>query len=374
MSPGRPTKAHWAPWVESVEGVAVPSPRDCAFVVPGDWHAPTGGYRYDRRIVQGLRDAGWRVETVFLADGFPWPDDPARADARRRIESLPDGLRVVVDGLVFGALPQLAQEHAERLRWVALVHHPLHMETGLEQMQRDRLRQDEQHALASARQVIVTSHATVADVVALAVPPRRIAVVEPGTDAVAHRTPRRAEGPLQLLCVATLTARKGHALLLEALAGLTSLPWSLHLVGSATRDPATARHLRQSSAALGLADRVHWHGEVDDTALAEHYAAADLFVLPSYHEGYGMAVAEALSHGLPVVATDAGALAQTLPCAAGRCVPPGDAVALRAALSALMTDPVERAACAAAAQAAGRQLPNWAQAAARFAAVLEAVA
>ncbi len=351
----------------------MPSPRDCAFVVPGDWHAPTGGYRYDRRVVEGLRDAGWRVETVFLADGFPSPDAAACADARRRIGLLADGLRVVVDGLAFGALPQLAQEHAARLRWVALVHHPLHLETGLEPMQRARLRQDEQHALASARQVVVTSRATAADVAALAVPPQRIAVVEPGTDAVAHLRPRRAEGTLQLLCVATLTARKGHALLLEALAGLMSLPWSLHLVGSATRDPVMARQLRQASVALGLADRVHWHGEVDDTALAEHHAAADLFVLPSFHEGYGMAVAEALAHGLPVVATDAGALAQTLPRAAGRCVPPGDVVALRAALAALMGDPVERAACAAAARVASRQLPDWTQAAARFAAVLAAV-
>jgi glycosyltransferase involved in cell wall biosynthesis len=353
--------------------VAVPSPRDCAFVVPGDWHAPTGGYRYDRRIVEELRAAGWRVQTVFLSDAFPWPDAAACADARRRIEGLADGLRVVVDGLAFGVLPQLARQHGARLRWVALVHHPLHLETGLEAMQRARLHHDEQRALSAARQVVVTSRATAVDLAALSVPPARIAVVEPGTDTVAPRAPQRSEGALQLLCVATLTARKGHAVLLEALAGLKQLQWSLHLVGSATRDPATAQQLRNASTALGLAQRVHWHGEVDETSLSAHYAAADLFVLPSYHEGYGMAVAEALAHGLPVVATDAGALPQTLPHAAGRLVPPGDAAALRAALLALLADPGARAACARAARSAARQLPSWAQAAARFASVLEAV-
>lgn len=351
----------------------MPLPRECAFVVPGDWNAPTGGYRYDRRIVEGLCATGWRVETVFLSEGFPWPDAAACDDARRRIEGLADGLRVVADGLAFGVLPQLVLQHGSRLRWVALVHHPLHLETGLEMMQRARLRQDEQRALSAARQVVVTSRATVADVAALSVPPARIAVVEPGTDAVAHPAPHRREATLQLLCVATLTARKGHSVLLEALAGLKHLQWSLHLVGSATRDPATAQHLRKACTALGLADRVHWHGEVDETDLAAHYAVADLFVLPSYHEGYGMAVAEALAHGLPVVATDAGALPQTLPRAAGRLVPAGDAVALRAALLALLADPRERAACALAARAAARQQPTWAQAAARFASVLETV-
>jgi len=351
----------------------MPAQLACTFMVPGDWRTPTGGYRYDRRVVQALRDAGWQVQRCTLGDGFPWPDAAVRGDASRQIAALADGALVVADGLAFGALPELAHSHAARLRWVALVHHPLHLETGLAEADRRVLRQQEQRALQAARRVITTSAATARDVAALGVPADRIAVVEPGTDPVPRPAGARTDiaGGLRLLCVATLTPRKGHAVLLEALAGLQGLPWTLHNVGSTGRDPATAARLQAASTALGLDGRVHWHGEVDEATLAAHYAAADLFVLPSFHEGYGMAVAEALAHGLPVVTTTGGALAQTLPPAAGLGVPPGDVPALRAALARLLTDAAARTDCAAAARDAAARLPSWTQAAQRFAAVLQ---
>jgi glycosyltransferase involved in cell wall biosynthesis len=353
----------------------MPVPRACTFVIPGDWHTPTGGYRYDRRIVLALREAGWRVELCTLGDGFPWPDAATRTDAERRLAALADGTLVVADGLAFGALPDPAQRHAARLRWVALVHHPLHIETDLAEAERSALRDQEQRALQAARRVITTSAATASAVAALGVAAERIAVVEPGTDPATRPAAVRSSraGELRLLCVATLTPRKGHAVLLAALAGLQDLPWTLHNIGSASRDPATAARLQATSVALGLAGRVHWHGEVDEETLAGHYAAADLFVLPSFHEGYGMAVAEALAHGLPVVTTTGGALAQTLPPAAGLAVAPGDVAALRAALARLLVEPSARAACAAAAREVSAGLPTWTQAALRFAAVLEGV-
>lgn len=353
----------------------MPAPRACNFVIPGDWRTPTGGYRYDRRIVLALREAGWQVGVCALDDGFPWPEAAARADAERQFAALADGALVVADGLAFGALPELTQHHAARLRWVALVHHPLHLETGLTDTDRDALREREQRALQGARRVITTSAATAGDVAALGVPADRIAVVEPGTDPVVRRAAfrRGSAEELQLLCVATLTPRKGHAVLLEALGGLRHLPWTLHNVGSTSRDPATATRLQAACADLGLAGRVHWHGEVDEATLAAHYAAADLFVLPSFHEGYGMAVAEALAHGLPVVTTTAGALVQTLPPDAGLAVPPGDVPTLRAALARLLVDASARAACATATHDAAARLSTWPQAAQRFAAVLEAV-
>ena len=353
--------------------MTAPARPRCTFVVPGDWHTPTGGYRYDRRIAEALREAGWDVELCRLDAGFPWPDASARADAARRIAALPDGTLAVADGLAFGVLPELAAQHARRLRWVALVHHPLHLETGVDAAARDGLREQEGRALAAARQVIVTSAATARDLAHFAVPPPRVAVVEPGTDAAPLAT-GAADGVPNLLCVATLTPRKGHAVLLEALAGLASLDWRLHCVGSLQRDPGTARGLRRSCVELGLGDRVQWHGEVDEATLQRHFAAADLFVLPSYHEGYGMAVAEALARGLPVVATTGGALAQTLPPAAGLQVPPGDVEALCAALRRLIGDPSARAACAAGAREARERLPSWAEAGERFAHVLQGVA
>lgn len=350
--------------------------RACSFLVPGDWQLPTGGYGYDRRIAQALPDAGWQVEPCRLDGAWPWPDLSTRSAARAQFAAWPDGSIVVADGLAFGALPDEVRAHAQRLRWVALVHHPLHLETGIGAEPRRTLAELERQALQAARHVIVTSAATANDVAQLGVDADRIAVVEPGTDAVASSAPKtpRFGTPVRLLCVATLTPRKGHAALLEALASLKALDWELHAVGSADRDPPSAEHLHALAASLGLAGRVHWHGEVGPTALAAHYAQADAFVLASWHEGYGMAVAEALAHGLPALCTRAGALAQTLPTDAGLQVSTGDPQALREALARLITDADLRATLAAGARRAARNLPTWPQAAARFAAVLDGVA
>lgn len=369
---------------------AAPADRRVCLLAPGgpqDWASPTGGYRYDREMAAALMQAGWALELRHLAGHWPWPDAAALAAAALQIAALEDGTLVLADGLAYGVLDEVVQPHARRLRWVALVHHPLHLETGCDAAQRRQLRAQECRALQFARRVVVTSARTARDVAAMGVAAARIAVVEPGTDARPapsgqQRSVPRQLGPVRLLCVATLTPRKGHALLLQALAGLagqdrprgTKVPdWELHCVGSPTRDPATAQALRAQARAPALAGRVHWHGEVDDAALQAHYAAADLLVLPSLHEGYGMVVAEALAAGLPVLASDAGALAQTLPAAAGWQVPTGDLPALQAALARLIADPALRARLAAGAAQCGQRLPSWREQAARLAAVLDSV-
>jgi len=347
-------------------------PRACCFLIPGDWNTPTGGYTYDRRIVLALREAGWAVEVRRLDGAWPHPSATELDAVSACIGSLADDTLVVADGLAFGVLAEVVAPHAARLRWVALVHHPLHLETGSSDAAREQLLQSETGALRYARLVLVTSQHTAVDVAAMGVPPERIAVVEPGTDAVAMRSaasPRA--GPLRLLCVATLTARKGHSLLLQALAGLMHLDWELHSVGSATRDPVTAAGLHALAAPLG--ERVFWHGEVDAPALHAQYAATDVFVLASLHEGYGMVITEALAHGLPMVASDAGALAQTLPAQAGLQVPAGEVAPLQAALSRVLSDAALRERLGAGARAAAAQLPSWAVQADRFATALEAV-
>lgn len=340
------------------------------FLVPGDPATPTGGYIYDRRIADGLRTRGWTVDVQSPGEGFPAPDAATRDGAAALVEALPDGALVVADGLAFGALPELAQQHAQRLRWVALVHHPLALETGLGASEARALFESERRALAVARRVVVTSAATASALAAYDVPAARIAVVEPGT-APAPLAEGSGGDTLALLCVATLTPRKGHAVLLEALAGLRAQRWVLHCAGSADRDCATAAALQQAVARHGLAERVVWHGELDETRLNALYARADLFVLASFHEGYGMALAEALARGLPVISCDAGAIADTVPADAGVLVAPGDVFALRAALQRVMEEPEHRAALAAGARAARQRLPTWPMAAERFASVLE---
>jgi len=340
-------------------------------LVPGDPATATGGYAYARRLVAALRDAGQPVRWHRLADGFPAPDAAALDHAHETFAGLPDGALAVVDGLAYGAMPQLVARHAKRLVMVALVHHPLHAETGLEPARVSALHASESLALGHAHRVIVTSDTTAAALAAMGVPRARIAVVEPGTDPapLAHGRPL-PDDDVALLCVATLTPRKGHDVLLDALARLPARGWRLDAVGSAERDPATAAAVRARIARLGLGERVRVHGEVDAAMLEALYARADVAVLASRMEGYGMALAEALARGLPVVATRAGAIAGTVPADAGRLVPVDDVAALGDALGAVVTDDALRAHLAAGARAARARLPDWPSRADAFARAL----
>jgi len=343
----------------------------CSFLVPGELGTRTGGYTYDRHIIEGLRARQWAVEVLSLGEGYPAPDAAALERAARVVEGLPDGALAVVDGLAFGVLPELVQQHAQRLNWIALVHHPLALETGLDTGRQQALVDSERRALAHACGVIVTSPATARALADFEVESSRIAVVEPGTEPAPLAAGSGGDA-LSLLCVATVTPRKGHASLIEALAGLKDRRWVLHCAGSLTMDADCASALAQAIDAHGLRERVLLHGEQDEAGLRALYAKADAFVLPSFHEGYGMALAEALAHGLPVISTRAGAIPDTVPDAAGMLVTPGDVVELRAALQRLMDDAAWRAQRAAGARSARERLPGWAQSSARFAAALTA--
>ena len=127
-----------------------------------------------------------------------------------------------------------------------------------------------------------------------------------------------------------MVPRKGYDLLVEALAGLIDLPWTLTIVGDCGRDPATAARLKADIARHRLAPRVtHRRMRCRIERLAELYASSDLFVLPSRHEGFGMAYAEAIAYGLPVIGTTAGAIPETVPAQAGVLVPPDDVAGAR---------------------------------------------
>lgn len=342
------------------------------FVLPGDPRTRTGGYEYDRRIVDGLRALGWAVRVHSLDGAWPQPAATAVEAADRRFAAFADGALVVVDGLAFGALPSVAAAHAARLRLVALVHHPLAAESGISAEAAAQLEASERAALSRTRRVVVTSGSTAQALREYDVPPASLVVIEPGTDPAPLA--RGSGGPeVRLLSVATLTPRKGHARLFDALAGLADRSWRLDCVGSAQRDPATAEQLAERLGRLGIAGRVRLRGELEPDALAAAYLAADAFVSPASYEGYGMAIAEALAHGLPVVATRTGAAPDLLADGAGLLVPPDDVPALRGALALMFDDATLRARCAMAAAHTRERLPRWEGSCARLAAVLAAV-
>ncbi|MBP7241177.1 glycosyltransferase family 4 protein, partial [Amaricoccus sp.] len=265
--------------------------------------------------------------------------------------------------------PEAAAAAAARLRLVALVHHPLGDETGLTPAQAAALLASERAALASAETVICTSPATAARLAAgFGVGLERIVVAPPGVDP-APRSRGAGEPPL-ILSVGSLIPRKRHDVLVDALARLADRPWRARIVGSAALDPACAADLAARVEAAGLGDRIELLGVVADTRAL--MAEADVFALASEYEGYGMAFAEAMSQGLPVVACNAAAIAALVPANAGGLVPPGDPEAFAAVLSLLLDDPARRAAAAEAAFRAGLGLPRWADAAAIVAGALAA--
>ena len=323
-----------------------------ALLVPGSLDQLTGGYLFARRIVDGLRARGDVVAVTELDGCFPDADGEARDAAAAALGGTGGGEAVVIDGLALAGFEACLAAEAARLRLIAWVHHPLADETGLDERARARFRGIEASLLPRCRGVICPSDATAQAVAAYGVAPARLAVAPPGTAKPARARSAAAPGDaLRLLTVATATPRKD---------------WRLRCIGSLQRDPAYVASLRQAIAAQGLAERVTLQDEIPPEALDEAYAAADLFVLPSFHEGYGMALAEAMAHGLPILATSAGAIPTTVPEAAGILVAPGDADALAEALSRLIEEPALRARLAAGAAAAGRALPDWDEAVTRW--------
>ncbi|MFD1745377.1 glycosyltransferase family 4 protein [Rhizobium helianthi] len=326
------------------------------FAFPGDLATNSGGYAYDRHVLFEMGKLGWSVSPLPLGAGFPFPTATTQLDAERLLSSLPDDTLVLIDGLAFGVLHEWAEREEKRLKIIALVHHPLALETGLEPADRLRLEVSERLALKAARHVIVTSPATARTLEgSYEVPSERITVAVPGTEP-ATRVPSRDEVP-HIVSVGSLIRRKGHDVLLHALDRLRDLSWRATIAGSETLDPATATQIRALVKDLALQDRVAMTGELAD--VRELMATADIFALASRYEGYGMVFAEALAHGLPIVACRAGAVPEVVAHDAGILVEVDDVEAFADALRRLILDHDLRQQFGHAAAEAGARLPGW---------------
>lgn len=337
------------------------------FAVPGDPAQLTGGYVYARRLADALPAAGWFTHPLRLPAEFPFPTPGDIAATRDILSQLPSDAIVLADGLAFSAIPGDVLDTLD-LSIVALVHHPLAEESGLDATQIAYFKNTERTALSKAQAVVVTSPHTAATLVRdYSVPRDTLYIAPPGTDP-APRAERNATP--QLLTVATLTYRKGHDVLIQALAQIADLPWTSLLVGSPDRDPAVTRNIKALITQHGLQARVTIAGEMQSDALEAAYRKADVFVLPSRHEGYGMVFAEALAHGLPIVACAAGAVTETVPPDAGKLVPPDDPQALAEALRRILTDSSARQTLSDAAWMHGQRLPTWNDTAAQVAEAL----
>ncbi len=340
--------------------------RSLVLIYPGDLETLTGGYRYDKRLAEELEqlddDLRCKVLRISLPGDYPFPDQHQLDIADQTFTQLDDDSLVLVDGLAFSTMPCIVEKHAQRLQFIALIHHPLALETGLTEHQSQQLKTLEIQALRSAKRIVTTSQFTADAMADYQVDSRSIAAIPPGTD-IGPLASGNDDGTTQLLCVATLTPRKGHNTLLESLSKISHLSWHLHCVGSTQRHPDTYRALIDQCTALGLNDRITFHGEREETELEAHYACADVFVLASYHEGYGMVLTEAIAHGLPIICTRGGAMQDTVPSGSALLTDPGDTLGLSQALEKYMTDETLRNQLRAHAVNARGQLRSWQQAA-----------
>jgi glycosyltransferase involved in cell wall biosynthesis len=327
--------------------------------VPGDIDLPTGGYGYDRRLLAEWREMGVTARHLALPASFPNPTPGDLAETGRLILSQPFDAALLIDGLAYGAFPEsIAAGLAGRV--VALVHHPLGLETGLSPERARALLAGEAAALRHASAVIATSPTTKRMLVAdFGLAEDRITVALPGVDRAARASGSSNGSPLALLAVGSLVPRKGYDVLVSALASLRDRNWRLTIIGASDRAPDTARALQAQIKAAGLEGRILLVGAVGENALAEAYDKADLFVMPSLFEGYGMVLTEALARALPILCTTGGAAAETAPDAAAFKVPPGDIAAFTEVLGKLIDDRALREGMANAAWAAAEDLPRW---------------
>jgi len=329
------------------------------FVVPDsidDLAQPSGGNVYDRRVCAELEGLGWSVRLRPVAGRWPGPTPGDLAGLERVLDEAPTGGCVVVDGLVASAAPDLVTRYADRLHVAVLVHLPLGVLTA-------GRRTGEAAMLARVAAVVATSSWTRTWLVAeYGLSPDAVAVAVPGTDLgpVAPGTPTGGA----FLCVGAVTPVKGQDLLARALAALDTPDWCCTCVGSLGSDPGFVQELRDVAGHQGVADRLVLAGPRHGADLEAAYREADVLVLASRAETYGMVVTEALAHGLPVIATRTGGVGEALGRTGdgnlpGILVAPGDVVALGSALRSWLDDAGLRERLRAAARERRRTLPTW---------------
>ncbi|MFJ8110533.1 glycosyltransferase family 4 protein [Streptomyces sp. NPDC096132] len=370
-------KAPHAPKASRMGDLLPMSLSSVHFVMPGgvyDTANPSGGNAYDRRVCLDLPGFGWQVHKHLLNGSWPRPETAARTELARTLAEFPDGTVVLLDGLVACGVPEIVVPEAERLRLAVLVHLPLGDETGLEPLVAAELDAKERDVLRAVPAVIATSDWAVRRLVSHhGLAPEKVHCAAPGADIAPLAS--GTDGVSRLLCVAAVTPRKGQHRLVEALAAVTDLRWSCVCVGGLGQDPEYVAHLRGLIREYGLEDRLELAGPKAGAELDAAYASADLMVLTSYAETYGMAVTEALARGIPVLATDVGGLPEAVGRAPdggvpGILVPPENPAALAAELRGWFGEADVRRRLKAAARSRRAALNGWASTAQSLAGVL----
>ncbi|HDY88968.1 MAG TPA: glycosyltransferase [bacterium] len=337
------------------------------FIVPGDINTLTGGYIYDKKIINGLTAIGCEVILHQLAGDFPCPDEKSIEECRHLLRALPVNGIVVIDGLVAGVIDGIIKENCKRLRIISLVHLPLSITPWDEQKINRKFFQSERSSLRCSEAVVVSSEfsKTVLLQAEYDIEEEKIYVIEPGLDNI-PRKKSYPELPRRLLCAANVIKRKGHLDLLEALAQLKEIDWKLICCGSLEQEISYVQNFRGKIKDYDMEERVILKGAISGKDLESEFLNADLFVFPSRFETYGMALTEAAGYGLPVVTSVDAATNRALPGSATIFYQPDNNAELRKTLFDLMTNAENYLKLCMSAKRQTPAAPSWNQSAEKF--------
>lgn len=333
------------------------------YLISADYARTTGGWIYNERLLCELAILGWRIDRIELAAGFPDPPPDVIVSASAVLSALPDRTLVLADQVVLAPLADSVQAAAGRLNVAMLMHHPQVLEGSRPPALAASMDAAERLALAHVARVIATSRATARQMISdYRVEAARLILAEPGTDELPPSGGSGGPG-LHLLSLGSVIPRKRHELIVAALSGLADLDWCLTIAGSLAMNETHVGRLRHVIEAGGLAQRITLTGALTGMELEAVWQATDLYVASSVHEGFGMALAEAIARRIPVVSTRSGAVGDWLDPRASILVEPDDAETMRAALRHVLTQPQRLAEMRAGTKAARQSLPTWPQSA-----------
>jgi glycosyltransferase involved in cell wall biosynthesis len=329
-------------------------------IIYGSLETVSGGYLYDRMLVSHLRDRDDEVQVISL---------PRRSYAGCLLQNLSFRSPVGFDILLQDELnhPSLLGANAGRRESpiISIVHN-LRSAEQRRAWQNGLYRRVERRYLESVDGFIFNSESTRASVAALVGAGKAHVVASPGGDRLGESTPDQIRaralegGPLRLLFLANVTAGKGLEIALDALATLPRMQYSLDVVGSCDTEPVYARRMRRKAMDLQLP--VVFHGTLEKELLARQLDQAQVLVLPSRYEGFGIAFLEGMAHGLPALGTSVGAIPELVDDGKnGYLIEPGDAQRLARRLDYLAGHRERVAELGISALISYRSRPTWSQ-------------
>jgi glycosyltransferase involved in cell wall biosynthesis len=332
------------------------------FLTMGNIYSLTGGYLYNMRMIEGLEQKGYSVN-IFGTD-WPWN---IKSDLEKislfHFEKLAVGSCIIIDSLVLARLRSVVEKFSTRLTFIGLIHLPVSYQYTYGEF--GRISHEELIALRQMKQLIVTGRFTYDLLWKAGLNAARIRVVEPGTDQFPRKTHYKSV-PSELLCIANYSAIKAHDILIRSLSRLASRDWTLHLYGDIGHDKEYSSGIYSLIEQLHLEKRVIMHGIAGRDEITAIFLLADLFVMPSLFESYGMALTESLAHGVPVLTTRTGNIPHTVPPGMGILVEPGNEEELTHAIRSLMDEPSKYASLCSTASQYHYLARSWDQAVMEF--------